>query len=180
MIKAVPRGQTTCADAYLTPLIKDYVASFSSGFDKGFQVFLFGPQTFTYKNLDVSFMMSDGGLCPVGELNGFKSILSGPASGVIGYASTTYDAVKQKPVIGFDMVFAFFEFSYSLQGGTSTDVSRYAGSLEHVIETVTAGVSIMAPQLDITTVAAGGGSRLFFKSGLFIVGPESSGADPGN
>ena len=71
------------------------------------------------------------------------------------------------PVIGFDM------------GGTSTDVSRYDGSLELVFETTTAGVSIQAPQLDINTVAAGGGSRLFLRAGLFYVGPESAGARPG-
>lgn len=65
-------------------------------------------------------------------------------------------------------------------GGTSTDVSRYAGYLEHVFETVTAGVAIQAPQLDIHTVAAGGGSRLFLRRGMFIVGPESAGAHPGN
>jgi len=64
-------------------------------------------------------------------------------------------------------------------GGTSTDVSRYDGRLEHVFETTTAGVVIQAPQLDIQTVAAGGGSRLFLRRGLFVVGPESSGAHPG-
>lgn len=64
-------------------------------------------------------------------------------------------------------------------GGTSTDVSRFAGTYDHVIESTTAGVTIQAPQLDINTVAAGGGSRLFFRSGLFIVGPESAGAHPG-
>eukprot|EP01040_Poterioochromonas_malhamensis_P024142 gene24142-29800_t len=64
-------------------------------------------------------------------------------------------------------------------GGTSTDVSRFAGSYEHVFETTTAGVSIQSPQLDINTVAAGGGSRLFFRNGLFVVGPESAGAHPG-
>jgi 5-oxoprolinase (ATP-hydrolysing) len=65
------------------------------------------------------------------------------------------------------------------QGGTSTDVSRYAGIYEQVYETVTAGITIQSPQLDINTVAAGGGSRLFFRSGLFVVGPESAGAHPG-
>ena len=63
--------------------------------------------------------------------------------------------------------------------GTSTDVSRYAGHLEHVFETTTAGITIQAPQLDINTVAAGGGSRLFFRSGIFVVGPQSVGAHPG-
>ena len=95
---------------------------------------------------------------------------------MIGYAYSLFDKldaseavhkVNPKPLIGFDM------------GGTSTDVSRYAGSLEHVFECTTAGVTIQAPQLDINTVAAGGGSRLFFRSGLFVVGPESAGAHPG-
>lgn len=49
------------------------------------------------------------------------------------------------------------------------DVSRYAGQYEHVFESTTAGVTIQAPQLDINTVAAGGGSRLFFRSGVFQV-----------
>lgn len=71
------------------------------------------------------------------------------------------------PVIGFDM------------GGTSTDVSRFAGQYDHVYENTTAGVTIQAPQLDVNTVAAGGGSMLFFRSGLFVVGPESAGAHPG-
>lgn len=85
--------------------------------------------------------------------------------GVVGYAKTSFQ--NNVPVIGFDM------------GGTSTDVSRYSGHLEHVFETVTAGVAIQAPQLDIHTVAAGGGSRLFLKRGMFLVGPESSRAHPG-
>jgi 5-oxoprolinase (ATP-hydrolysing) len=68
----------------------------------------------------------------------------------------------------------------TLNTGTSTDVSRYGeGRYEHVFETTTAGVTIQSPQLDINTVAAGGGSRLFFKNGLFVVGPESAGAHPG-
>ncbi|VVC30615.1 Hypothetical protein CINCED_3A005881 [Cinara cedri] len=108
-------------------------------------------------------MQSDGGLTPMNSFNGSRAILSGPAGGVVGYTATT----PYKPVIGFDM------------GGTSTDVSRYDGSFEHVFESVTAGVTIQAPQLDINTVAAGGGSRLFFRSGLFVVGPESAGAHPG-
>lgn len=76
----------------------------------------------------------------------------------MGHARTSYDG--QSPVVGFDM------------GGTSTDVSRYGGSFELVFETVTAGVSIQSPQLDINTVAAGGGSMLFWKNGMFKVGPE--------
>ena len=101
--------------------------------------------------------------------------MSGPAAGVVGYSTTAYDG--NTPVIGFDM------------GGTSTDVSRYDGQYDHVFETETAGIFIQvflctqihinqAPQLNINTVAAGGGSRLFFR-GRFVVGPESAGANPG-
>jgi hypothetical protein len=91
-----------------------------------------------------------------------KSLLKG---GVVGYSVTCY--IDSQPVIGFDM------------GGTSTDVSRFDGSLEHVLESSIASVTIQAPQLDINTVAAGGGSILSFRSGLFRVGPESAGAQPG-
>lgn len=155
MIKIVPRGFTACADAYLTPCIKRYVEGFAAGFQDGL------------KNVRVLFMQSDGGLTPVQKFTGSRAILSGPAGGVVGYAMTAYNKDTGQPVIGFDM------------GGTSTDVSRYAGHLEHVFETTTAGITIQAPQLDINTVAAGGGSRLFFRSGIFIVGPQSVGAHPG-
>eukprot|EP00903_Cladosiphon_okamuranus_P015215 g14063.t1 len=162
MVKAVPRGFTTAADAYLTPVIKRYVKSFRSGFDQNFD------------DVKTLFMQSDGGLTPVASFRGSRAILSGPAGGVVGYAATSYgDGAaggrgEEKPaVIGFDM------------GGTSTDVSRFAGVFEHVFETVTAGVTLQSPQLDINTVAAGGGSRLFFRSGLFAVGPQSAGAHPG-
>ena len=84
---------------------------------------------------------------------------------MIGYSVTSY--IDSQPVIGFDM------------GGTSTDVSRFDGSLDHVLESTLASVTIQAPQLDINTVAAGGGSILTFRSGLFRVGPESAGAQPG-
>jgi 5-oxoprolinase (ATP-hydrolysing) len=116
------------------------------------------------ENTSLLFMQSDGGLTPVQGFSGSRAILSGPAGGVVGYANTT---PAKSAVIGFDM------------GGTSTDVSRYAGELEHIFESVTGGVTIQAPQLDIVTVAAGGGSVLTFHSGLFYVGPESAGAHPG-
>uniref|UniRef100_A0AAR2JUP6 5-oxoprolinase, ATP-hydrolysing n=1 Tax=Pygocentrus nattereri TaxID=42514 RepID=A0AAR2JUP6_PYGNA len=155
MIRAVPRGYTVCADAYLTPKIHQYLNGFTRGF-KG-----------ALKDVDVLFMQSDGGLTPMEQFSGSRAILSGPAGGVVGYAVTSYNSSENKPVIGFDM------------GGTSTDVSRYAGQYEHVFEATTAGVTLQAPQLDINTVAAGGGSRLFFRSGMFVVGPESAGAHPG-
>ncbi|XP_044309191.1 5-oxoprolinase [Varanus komodoensis] len=155
MVRAVPRGYTACADAYLTPHIRRYLDSFRAGFASQLQ------------GVPVLFMRSDGGLTPMEAFSGSRAILSGPAGGVVGYAVTTHRAMGRRPVIGFDM------------GGTSTDVSRYAGEYEHVFEAATAGISIQAPQLDINTVAAGGGSRLFFRSGLFAVGPESAGAHPG-
>uniref|UniRef100_A0A8P0TI97 5-oxoprolinase, ATP-hydrolysing n=1 Tax=Canis lupus familiaris TaxID=9615 RepID=A0A8P0TI97_CANLF len=155
MVRIVPRGHTACADAYLTPAIQRYV----QGFRRGFQGQL--------KDVQVLFMRSDGGLAPMDSFSGSRAVLSGPAGGVVGYSATTYQAEGGQPVIGFDM------------GGTSTDVSRYAGEFEHVFEASTAGVTLQAPQLDINTVAAGGGSRLFFRSGLFVVGPESAGAHPG-
>ena len=156
MIRMVPRGCTTCVDAYLTPVIKRYLLSFSKGFDANLPM------------VQLSFMQSDGGLTPMNSFYGNKAILSGPAGGVVGYAVTSFVS-PEEPVIGFDM------------GGTSTDVSRYAGAFEHIFEGVTAGVTIQSPQLDINTVAAGGGSRLFFRreNKLFVVGPESAGAHPG-
>jgi len=162
MVKMVPRGQTACAAAYLTPKITEYLAGFTRGFDEGLMT-----------NVRLDFMKSDGGLTPVNDFGGHQAILSGPAGGVVGYAKTSYrpspgnEGANPMPVIGFDM------------GGTSTDVSRYDGTLELVFETTTAGVSIQAPQLDIHTVAAGGGSRLFLQNGLFVVGPESAKAHPG-
>ena len=155
MVRIVPRGFTASADAYLTPCIKKYLSGFSSGFKNNLA------------GTNVLFMQSDGGLTPMDSFNGSRAILSGPAGGVVGYAMTSFKQETDLPVIGFDM------------GGTSTDVSRYAGSYEHVFESTTAGVTIQAPQLDVNTVAAGGGSMLFFRSGLFVVGPESASAHPG-
>ncbi len=155
MVKMVPRGDTTLVDAYLTPHIKKYLESFKTGFACGL------------KDTHLLFMQSDGGLVPAGSFKGSNAILSGPAGGVVGYAMTTWKETEKKPVIGFDM------------GGTSTDVSRFSGDFERVHETRTAGVRIQAPQMHIKTVAAGGGSRLFFRNNMFEVGPESVGAHPG-
>lgn len=154
MCRVVARGFTACAEAYLTPHVDRYLSSFKSGFVD------------ELRGVDVLFMQSDGGLTEMGRFRGARAILSGPAGGVVGYAVTGSRSTDQ-PLIGFDM------------GGTSTDVSRFAGTYEHVVEATTAGVTIQAPQLDINTVAAGGGSMLFFRAGLFVVGPESAGAHPG-
>jgi 5-oxoprolinase (ATP-hydrolysing) len=167
MIKLVPRTTSACADAYLTPTIKKYIAGFQAGFEGGLGSESIKQQAGT-KGARCEFMQSDGGLVDVDQFSGLRAILSGPAGGVVGYALTSYDPVSKIPVIGFDM------------GGTSTDVSRYgSGRYEHVFETTTAGVTIQSPQLDINTVAAGGGSRLFYRNDLFVVGPESAGAHPG-
>ncbi len=152
MVKIVPRGDTTMVDAYLTPHIQKYLSSFRSGFRDNLE------------HSELLFMQSDGGLTDSTHFKGSNAILSGPAGGVVGYAMTSK---RGMPVIGFDM------------GGTSTDVSRYGDDYELVHETETAGVRIQAPQMHIKTVAAGGGSRLFFRNGLFEVGPESAGAHPG-
>ena len=161
-VKLVERGQTCCVDAYLNPHIFRYLASFVRGFDEQL-----------HSRVQVFFMQSDGGLAPVDKFTGSKAILSGPAGGVVGYSTTSRlsqmrsGVAELSPVIGFDM------------GGTSTDVSRYHFDYEHIFETEIAGTSIQAPQLNINTVAAGGGSRLTYEKGLYKVGPESTGADPG-
>lgn len=170
MIKLIPRATSACADAYLTPAIKKYISGFEAGFEGGLgtkKVKEEGDEKGS-KAARCEFMQSDGGLADVDAFTGLHAILSGPAGGVVGYAVTSYDPETNIPVIGFDM------------GGTSTDVSRYGnGRYDHVFETTTAGVTIQSPQLDINTVAAGGGSRLFFRNGLFVVGPESASAHPG-
>ncbi|GCF01482.1 5-oxoprolinase [Zygosaccharomyces mellis] len=155
MIKHLPRSHSAVADAYLTPIIKKYLESIQAGLIND-------------DDTTIQFMQSDGGLVEGHRFSGLKSILSGPAGGVVGYSSTCYNSENNIPLIGFDM------------GGTSTDVSRFGdGKLEHVFETTTAGIVIQSPQLNISTVAAGGSSRLFWENGLFKVGPESATADPG-
>ncbi|KAE8154898.1 Hydantoinase B/oxoprolinase-domain-containing protein [Aspergillus avenaceus] len=158
MIKVVPRGMSAAADAYLTPVIKTYIDSISSSFEGGLD---------SQRVCRFEFMQSDGGLVDFRRFSGLKAILSGPAAGVVGFAATSWDPTEKTPVIGFDM------------GGTSTDVSRFDGHLEHVFGSKVAGVLIQSPQLDINTVAAGGGSILSYRNGLFYVGPESASAHPG-
>ncbi|PRT55928.1 5-oxoprolinase [Wickerhamiella sorbophila] len=154
MIKLVSRANSSTADAYLSPITARYIETIGQGFKGGLNAI----------GNKLLFMQSDGGLTSWNTFSGLKAILSGPAGGVVGYAKTTY---RDKPCLGFDM------------GGTSTDVSRYNGHLEHVFETTTAQVTIQAPQLDIQTVAAGGGSILFWRKGLFVIGPASASAHPG-
>jgi 5-oxoprolinase (ATP-hydrolysing) len=154
LTKLVPRAQTTIVDAYLTPILRRYVDRIAAAFD--------GEPNAG----QLLFMQSSGGLVDARSFRGRDAILSGPAGGIIGCVHTAKEAGFER-VIGFDM------------GGTSTDVSHYAGALERVYETQVAGVSMRVPMLHIHTVAAGGGSLLRYEDGRFRVGPGSAGADPG-
>src|SRR6476661_3679082 len=151
LIKLVGRGDTTVVDAYLSPVLRRYVDRVAAGLPE---------------DADLHFMQSNGGLAEATAFRGKDAILSGPAGGVVGMvaASAPYEAER---LIGFDM------------GGTSTDVSHYAGAFELADESVVAGVRIRAPMMQIHTVAAGGGSVCRFDGMRFRVGPESAGANPG-
>ncbi|KAJ1892521.1 hypothetical protein LPJ66_006299, partial [Kickxella alabastrina] len=148
----VARAQSAAADAYLAPVVARHVAAFARRLSA---------------TVPLALMQSDGGLASASSFSGLRAVLSGPAAGVVGCAATAYSATARVAVVGFDM------------GGTSTDVSRFDGALEHVFGAEVGGVAVAAPQLAIQTVAAGGGSRLFFRGGLLAVGPESVGAHPG-
>ena len=150
-IKLVSRGDTTVLDAYLNPVLRQYVHRI---------------RTSLGESASLKLMTSAGGLLDAVFFRGSESILSGPAGGVVGYAQIAEQAGYDK-AIGFDM------------GGTSTDVSRYDGRFELEFETQKAGVRIMTPTLAIETVAAGGGSLCWFDGVKLAVGPESAGADPG-
>ncbi len=154
LAKLVPRGDTTVVDAYLSPILRRYVAQVEGALDMG---------RATGRLL---FMQSNGGLTQAGRFQGKDAILSGPAGGIVGMVRTGEGAGFDR-LIGFDM------------GGTSTDVSHYAGVYERSFETEVAGVRMRAPMMDIHTVAAGGGSICSFRDGRFQVGPESAGANPG-
>ncbi len=150
LMKLVPRGDTTVVDAYLSPILRRYVDQVA-GQMPGVRLF---------------FMQSSGGLAEAHHFQGKDAILSGPAGGIVGMVRTAVAGGHPK-VIGFDM------------GGTSTDVSHYAGEFERAFETQVAGVRMRAPMMNIHTVAAGGGSILSFDGARLRVGPESAGANPG-
>lgn len=154
LAKIVSRGQTAVVDAYLTPILRRYVDRVSAAFE--------GELT----GGELLFMQSSGGLTEARKFRGRDAILSGPAGGIVGCVETARMAGFDK-VIGFDM------------GGTSTDVSHYAGQFEKAYETEVAGVRMRVPMLNIHTVAAGGGSLLRYDRGRMLVGPESAGANPG-
>jgi len=150
LIKMVGRGDTTVVDAYLSPVLNQYVNQVTS----------------QLRDVQAMFMKSNGGLTDAGLFKGRDAILSGPAGGIVACVKTAEQDGFDK-VIGFDM------------GGTSTDVCHYAGDYERSFETVVAGVRMRTPMMRIHTVAAGGGSVLDFDGSRFLVGPASAGANPG-
>ncbi|MBB5931680.1 hydantoinase B/oxoprolinase family protein [Streptomyces echinatus] len=150
LMKLVPRGDTAVVDAYLSPVLRRYVRHIAD----------------ELRGVRLMFMQSNGGLTEAGRFRGKDAVLSGPAGGIVGMARMSQRAGFDR-VIGFDM------------GGTSTDVSHFAGAYERVFTTRIAGVRLRAPMLDIHTVAAGGGSVLHFDGSRYRVGPDSAGADPG-
>jgi len=154
LIKLVGRGDTTVVDAYLSPILRRYVAQVDKDLDA------------RRSAARLMFMMSSGGLTAAELFQGKDAILSGPAGGVVGMAETGRQAGFDR-LIGFDM------------GGTSTDVSHFDGEYERAFETEVAGVRMRAPMMLIHTVAAGGGSILHFDGARFRVGPDSAGANPG-
>ncbi|MGW6744743.1 hydantoinase B/oxoprolinase family protein [Streptomyces sp. NPDC055025] len=150
LIKLVPRGDTTVVDAYLSPILRRYVDEVAR----------------ELRGIRLMFMQSNGGLREAAHFRGKDAVLSGPAGGVVGMARTARQAGFDR-VVGFDM------------GGTSTDVSHYAGEFERELGTQVAGVRMRAPMMNIHTVAAGGGSVLHFDGQRYRVGPDSAGAVPG-
>ncbi|MEV8587099.1 hydantoinase B/oxoprolinase family protein [Streptomyces sp. NPDC051180] len=150
LIKLIPRGDTTVVDAYLSPVLRRYVDGVAR----------------ELAGIRLMFMQSNGGLREAAHFRGKDAVLSGPAAGVVGMVRTSAAAGYDR-VIGFDM------------GGTSTDVSHYAGAFERELGTQVAGVRMRAPMMSIHTVAAGGGSVLHYDGRRYRVGPDSAGADPG-
>ncbi|MGW4438520.1 hydantoinase B/oxoprolinase family protein [Streptomyces sp. NPDC004596] len=150
LMKLVPRGDTAVVDAYLSPVLRRYVRHVAG----------------ELRGVRLMFMQSNGGLTEAGQFRGKDAVLSGPAGGIVGMARMSQRAGFDR-VIGFDM------------GGTSTDVSHFAGAYERVFTSQIAGVRLRAPMLDIHTVAAGGGSVLHFDGSRYRVGPDSAGATPG-
>ncbi|MBD2132431.1 hydantoinase/oxoprolinase family protein [Sphaerospermopsis sp. FACHB-1094] len=150
LMKLVSRGDTTVVDAYLTPILRRYVNQVASHLP----------------NVRLMFMKSDGGLTDAEQFQGKDSILSGPAGGIVGAVQTSKRA-------GFDLVITFD------MGGTSTDVAHFKGEYERQLDLEIAGARMRVPVLAINTIAAGGGSILFFDGSSYRVGPESAGSNPG-
>ena len=155
LMKIIPRGDTTVVDAYLSPILRRYVNQVKAELGQ------------TQQNFGkLMFMQSNGGLTDANYFQGKDAILSGPAGGVVGMVKTG-EKIGLHKLIGFDM------------GGTSTDVCHYNSEYERTLETELAGVRLRSPMMLINTVAAGGGSILYFDGSRYRVGPDSAGAFPG-
>jgi len=150
LMKLVPRGDTTVVDAYLSPILRRYCDKLAD----------------LMPGVPIFFMQSSGGLTQAQRFHGKDAILSGPAGGIVGMVRTA-QALGHSKLIGFDM------------GGTSTDVSHFAGEYERAFDTEVAGVRVRAPMMSIHSIAAGGGSIVHFDGARLRVGPESAGANPG-
>jgi 5-oxoprolinase (ATP-hydrolysing) len=150
LLKLVPRGDTTVVDAYLSPILRRYVDQVAR----------------EMPGVRLLFMQSSGGLTQAQRFMGKDAILSGPAGGIVGMVESARAAGHER-LIGFDM------------GGTSTDVSHFAGEYERAFDTEVAGVRVRAPMMSIRSIAAGGGSIIRFDGARLRVGPESAGANPG-
>jgi 5-oxoprolinase (ATP-hydrolysing) len=150
LMKLVPRGDTTVVDAYLSPILRRYCDKLAD----------------LMPGVPLFFMQSSGGLTRANRFNGKDAILSGPAGGIVGMVRTA-QAQGHAKLIGFDM------------GGTSTDVSHFAGEYERAFDTEVGGVRVRAPMMSIHSIAAGGGSIIHFDGARLRVGPDSAGASPG-
>jgi 5-oxoprolinase (ATP-hydrolysing) len=150
LMKLISRGDTTVIDAYLTPILRRYVNQLAS----------------QLPGVKLMFMKSDGGLVVAEQFQGKDSILSGPAGGIVGAVQTSKRA-------GFEFIITFD------MGGTSTDVAHFKGEYERQLDSEIAGARMRVPVLAINTIAAGGGSILFFDGSSYRVGPESAGSNPG-
>ena len=172
LMKLIFRGDTAVVDAYLSPILRRYVEQITSKLSVGMVL----PREFPIPNSPfpiphspfpkLMFMQSNGGLVDAAQFQGKNSILSGPAGGIVG-------AVKTSKIAGFDKIITFD------MGGTSTDVAHFNGEYEREFETEIAGIRLRSPVMAIHTVAAGGGSIVFFDGARYRVGPESAGANPG-
>ena len=155
LIKLVSRAETTVVDAYLSPILKEYINKIKSTLQQN-----------NGSGSDLLFMQSNGGLVNADEFRGKDCILSGPAGGIVG-------AIRTSSLAGFDKIISFD------MGGTSTDVAHYRGELERSFQTTISGIHLQSPMMKIDTIAAGGGSILHFDGEKLRVGPDSAGSDPG-
>ncbi|HTI48468.1 MAG TPA: hydantoinase B/oxoprolinase family protein [Casimicrobiaceae bacterium] len=162
LMKLVSRGDTTVVDAYLSPILRRYVDTVEADLAPAASP----PSPGAVERVNLQFMQSSGGLTDAHRFQGKDAILSGPAGGIVG-------AVEVSRLAGFDRIIGFD------MGGTSTDVTHWAGEYERAFVTEIAGVRLRAPMMRIHTVAAGGGSICTFDGARFRVGPRSAGADPG-